>query len=300
MFPGFKSVPHTFLGVEQTPYAQAKTVIVPVPLEFSTSYRKGTREGPQAIITASKQVELYDCEEDFSPYESGIYTCPEMAFSFDRLSAFADEIEKWMDCFLLDHKFPILLGGEHSLSVPAVRALKRVFHDLSVLQLDAHADFRESYQGNPYSHACVGRRMAELAPVIQIGVRSMCAEEKKALQQFPEVKTIKACEMEKAKAALDNLSPNVYITIDVDVLDPAFMPSTGTPEPGGLSWEQLNDMLRVVCTTKNVVGLDVSELSPLPNIVHPEFAIAKLVYRCVGWKFLKTKGGSYAQSLYSY
>ena len=269
----------TFLD-EFPKYHEAKFVVLPVPYEATTSYGKGTKNGPKAIIKASEQVEGYIEELDFEPYtKAGIYTHRPLKRT---------EIFPIVKKVLNNHKVPILLGGEHSLSIEAVRAAKDCYPDLSVLQLDAHADLRDSYLGRKDSHACTMRRILEVCPAVQVGIRSVDIEEAewaKGSGQWEKI--VFASQLTTNNLQLttikSNLTNQVYITIDVDVFDPSIMPSTGTPEPGGLSWLQVIEILRIVTQAKKVVGFDVVEFSPIKGFHAPDFTIAKLVYRLMGY-----------------
>jgi agmatinase len=185
-----------------------------------------------------------------------------------------------------DNKIPVLLGGEHSVSLGAVQAMQEKYPGLTVLQLDAHADMRDSYQGSPYSHASVARRISELCPLVQAGIRSMSVEEAVFLKGSP-VKTFSADfigrEAQWCRKISGNLEGDVYVTIDLDVLDPAIMPSTGTPEPGGISWQEILQLMREVTARCRVRGVDIVELAPIPGMVAPDFLAAKLIYRIMGY-----------------
>jgi agmatinase len=185
-------------------------------------------------------------------------------------------------------KLPVLLGGEHSVTIGALQAAKRRYPNFSVLQFDAHADLRDSYQGTRYSHACVGRRACELAGLTQVGIRSMCAEEAE-FRKSSSVKTFFAADLANndipAGKIFSGLEENLYITIDLDVFDPSIMPATGTPEPGGLSWYTVLAILREACRKHKIIGFDVVELCPMPYNVAPDFLASKLIYRMLGYIF---------------
>ncbi len=285
--------PFRFLGIEDefAAYGKAKAVILPIPLERTTTYAHGTRKGPCAIIEASRQVETYDEELQRETYRDvGIHTLPEMETEEGPLERVLADIRTSVAGLLADAKLPVLLGGEHSLTPPAVSAAARKFSDLSVLQLDAHADLRESYQGNRNSHACAMRRVLEICPAVQVGIRSLSAEEAAALPKL-NTKIHWAHELAGAPAeqwagrVAGGLSPHVWLTIDVDAFDPSLMPATGTPEPGGLSWEQVTTLVRMVARQRTIVGFDVVELLPTPGLHAADFLAAKLVYRILGYIF---------------
>jgi agmatinase len=252
----------TFLGLTQKPadLAGAKFVVIPCPHEATTSYGQGTKSGPAAILKASREIEWFDEELGYEPcVKAGIYT---------EKSTAAAGLESRVTSCLSANKIPVILGGEHSLSPLAVKACKAKYPDLSVLQLDAHADLRDSYQGKKNSHACAGRRIFEICPLVQAGVRSLSREE----HEWAQI---------NLKGA--QLSRNVYVTIDVDVFDPSVIPATGTPEPGGFSWAELLTLLKKVCAERNVVGFDVVELAPRRGDIASDFTAAKLVYKLIGF-----------------
>lgn len=262
-------------------------VVIPVPYDLTSTYQSGSRRGPLAILEASGNMELYDEELDRETYQAGIYTAAavEADASGPESMVFAvrERVEEVLD---LD-KIPVLLGGEHSVSLGAVQAVREKYPDLKVLQLDAHADLREAYQGTPYSHACIARRIVEICPLVQAGIRSMSAAEARYLKNEGGVRSFSADFVMAGEGNLDRISEllagDLYITVDLDALDPAFMPATGTPEPGGIDWRALTGLLRRVSRRARIRGFDVVELSPLPGLVAPDFLAAKLVYRMMGY-----------------
>lgn len=285
--------PDNFGGLpdEHSQYATSRAVIFPVPLERTTSYEHGTRNGPAAILAASRNMELYDEELEIEPYkEIGIHTLPAIDTADGTLDEVITEIFTAQVGLLEDEKFTVALGGEHSLTPPLVSATAKKYKDLSVLQIDAHADLRDEYQGNPASHACAMRRVVEVCPAVQVGIRSLSIEEAKAI---PHLRTSIYWAKDIARAPLKSwiakvladLSPNVYLTIDLDGFDPAFVPATGTPEPGGLDWVQVTSLIRAVAEHKRIVGIDVVELLPQPGDHASDFLAAKLVYKCLGYIF---------------
>ncbi len=274
------------IGPEYSSLETAAFVVVPVPYDLTSTYQSGSRKGPRAILDASGNMELYDEELDRETYLAGIHTLPPLEAEAGGPAEMTDAVYRSIAGVLRTGKTPVMLGGEHSISVGAVRAVKEKYPGLSVLHLDAHADMRDSYQGTPFSHACAGRRIAEICPLVQAGIRSMSAEEAQYLKGSP-VKTFSADFFHddprwKSKISR-HLSGDVYITLDLDVLDPAVMPATGTPEPGGLQWRELLILLREVAGRCRVRGFDVVELSPIPGMVAPDFMAAKLVYRLMGY-----------------
>jgi agmatinase len=285
--------PENFGGLpdEHSQYTTSRAVIFPVPLERTTSYEHGTRNGPAAILAASRNMELYDEELELEPYkEIGIHTLPAIDTADGTLDEVISEIFTAQLGLLEDEKFTVALGGEHSLTPPLVSATAKRHKNLSVLQIDAHADLRDEYQGNPASHACAMRRVVEICPAVQVGIRSLSVEEAQAI---PRLHTSVYWAKDIARAplkswiakVLSDLSPNVYLTIDLDGFDPAIVPATGTPEPGGLDWMQVTSLIRAVADHKKIVGMDVVELLPQPGDHASDFLAAKLVYKCLGYIF---------------
>ncbi len=264
---------------------QAKTVILPVPYDSTSEWRGGSRHGPQAIIDASQYLELYDLELDREIYKVGICTLPEVEPLLGSPQDMIDRVYQVIKSLIKKEKFVVLLGGEHSLSLGAVRAFKEIFPRLSVLQLDAHADLRDEYLGTKYSQACVMRRIFELCPISQVGVRSLSWEEKQFLTQN-KLTTVYMSDLVSNTALtdqiVDSLSEDVYVTIDVDVLDPSIMPAVGTPEPDGMSWRQVMDIMEPVALCKHVVGFDLMEFCPNEGPGSCAFLLAKLAYKLIG------------------
>jgi agmatinase len=266
----------------------ARAVILPIPVDRTTSYVSGTRNGPHEILQASSHMELWDEEMQVDVHEAGIFTLPEMELPFGELSPLMDEIQRVASEIVNRDKFLVSLGGEHSITPPLVAAAARRYPGLGVLQIDAHADLRDSYMGTPHNHACAMRRALEVAPVTQVGIRSMSTEEALAV---PGLKTTIFYDhsMRRDPAwidrVVDTLPENVYLTIDVDGLDPAIMAATGTPEPGGLSWYEALALLRATIERRTVVACDVVELSPLPGVMAPNFLCAKLIYKILTYRF---------------
>lgn len=280
------------LAPEFTEYVKSRFVVVPVPYDLTTTYQGGARRGPSAIIEASANMEVYDEELGKETYTCGIHTLPAIEPVAAGPAHMNEVIEREIAPIVTDGKIPVLLGGDHSVSLGAVKAVANACPGLSVLHLDAHADLRDSYQGSPFSHACIGRRIAEFLPLVQVGIRSMSAGEAKFLKSSSVV-SISAEAYKKSeirKKIIGNLQKDVYITLDVDVFDPSIMPSTGTPEPGGLLWRDVLDIVREVSLNCRVRGFDVVELAPLPGIVAPDFLASKLIYRIMGYLTETGKG----------
>jgi agmatinase len=283
------------LPEEHSRYETARAVVFPVPLERTTTYMTGTRNGPAAILAASRNMEVYDEELGSEPYEGiGIATLPAIDTQEGPLEKVLGELHTTELNLLSDGKLPVVLGGEHSLTAPLVAAAVKKFSDLTVLQIDAHADLREAYQGNPASHASVMRRVVEICPAVQVGIRSLSREEAEAIPALEKKKRTRIYwAKDIARAPLDHwvprvvdgLSKHVYLTIDLDGFDPAYVPATGTPEPGGLDWYQVTSLIREVAAKKRIVAMDVVELLPQPGDHASDFLAAKLIYKALGYIF---------------
>jgi agmatinase len=279
-------LPHNFGGLEE-PHASldhARAVVLPVPYDFTTSYQGGTRLGPAAIIAASRNMEVWD--DELGPvYRCGIHTLPELEPTALGPEAMVERVEQAVEWILAGGRVPAILGGEHSITTGAVRAALRRYPALSVLQIDAHADMRDTYLDSPYSHACVMRRIRELVPAASVAIRSMSEEEAEYLAANPapiwSTRQFRALDGAWGPV-LDALSDDVFVTFDVDGLDPSIMPATGTPEPGGLDWYEAVDLLRAVAEKKRIVGFDVLELAPMNGQTASDFLVARLVYRLIG------------------
>jgi agmatinase len=261
--------------------------LLPVPFDMTTTYQHGCDKGPTALIEASRHLELYDIETDFEVYKMGIFTDRplEAPSSVKMLKKTYERTKKLID----EGKFVVVLGGEHSISPATVQAHAEAYGPLSVLQLDAHADLQVAYENNPYSHASVMSRVKEIpniSKLVAVGIRSLSVEEKEFID-FEH--TFFAHQLDKEDTWIEKvvqaLTDTVYITFDLDVFDCSIMPSTGTPEPGGLTWNQATKLLKRVFESKNVVGCDVVELCPNPNNLAPDFLAAKLVYKILSYKF---------------
>ena len=283
---GLKPATHNFGGLEESfsTLERSRVVVLPVPYDFTTSYQGGARWGPAAILEASRNMELWD-EELGRTYRAGIHTLAELEPTALGPKAMAERVEQVVGWIFDQGKLPAMLGGEHSITVGAVQAAARRFKNLSVLQLDAHADMRDTYLDSPYSHACVMRRVRELVPAASIGIRSMSEEEADYLERHPA--PIWSTRQLRAlgghwQPILSALSDEVFVTFDLDALDPSIVPATGTPEPGGLDWYEAVDLLRAVSEHSRIVGFDVVELAPIPGQVASDFLAARLTYRLMG------------------
>jgi agmatinase len=270
------------------PFEESQVVILPVPVDRTTSYVSGTRNGPREILEASSHMELWDEEVGADVHGVGIFTLPAMELPFGEMAPLMDEIRRVATAVLALDKFLVTLGGEHSITPPLVAAAAARFKGLSVLQIDAHADLRDSYMGTPHNHACAMRRSLEYARLTQVGIRSLSAEE---AEEAPRLNTTifydatMRRDPEWIARVVETLTGPVYITIDVDGMDPAIMPATGTPEPGGLTWYEILALLRATIARKTVVACDVVELSPLPGLMAPNFLCAKLIYKILTYRF---------------
>jgi agmatinase len=266
---------YKFLGTDSG-YKDSKFVVVPVPYEATTSYGKGTKNGPAAILKASQQVEEFDEELGFETHlKSPVHTLKTTSVT---------SLGSRVTSLLSDKKIPVILGGEHSITPYVVKAAAKQYKHLCVLQFDAHADLRDRYRGKKNSHACVMRRILEICPAVQVGIRSISRDGFDFARKTGQLKRIhRAQKLELAEKVENQLFKHVYITIDVDVFDPSVMPSTGTPEPGGMYWYEVLDILKPICATKNVVGFDIMELSPRKGDIASDFAAAKLIYKIMGY-----------------
>lgn len=253
---------------------EAPIVVLPLPYDETCSWMKGTAKGPQAILEASRYMELYDIDTDSNVAEKGIRTAETPRLPKDP-EKMVEKVEEIASELIGDGKFVVGLGGEHSVSIGLVKAQKRAHPRLSVLQLDAHSDLRDSYLGSRYNHACVMARIGELCPIVQAGIRSMGEEE---LERMDKKRVFFAGKPLDAESVIALLSDEVYVTIDLDVLDPSEMPSVGTPEPGGLRWNEVVELLAKVAEKKKVVGFDVVELCPNASNKAPDFLASKLTY----------------------
>jgi agmatinase len=277
-----------FGGIEPecAEYDGAKFAVIPVPYDLTSTYQSGSRQGPAAILAASANMELYDEELRKVTYREGIFTASPIEVDARGPDRMVGAIRQVVSDVLMDSKIPVLLGGEHSITLGAVQAVQSLYPDLTVLQFDAHADLRESYQGTPYSHACIARRIQEICPLVQAGIRSMSEEEAIFIKEQA-IKTFSADfildEPAWIEKICEHLTGDIYITIDLDVMDPAFMPSTGTPEPGGVSWRDVLKLVRGAAKKCRIRGFDVVELSPIPGHVAPDFLAAKMIYRIMGY-----------------
>ncbi len=287
------NLPMNFGGIDEDEYSSldsARVLILPVSYEGTVSYGTGTGAGAMAIIDASRNMELYEEETDSEVYKIGIHTLPEFTSRETPDSMMSDLYDYAKDLLKTD-KFLCMLGGEHSISAPIIKAHHEKYERLSVLQIDAHADLRDTYDGTPHSHASIMARVVKdmRIPSVQIGIRSISGDEARALKDDLPTKIFWARDIvgrtDWIDEAVDSLTDNVYLTIDIDGLDPSIVPTTGTPEPGGLGWYETLTLIRKLAEKKRVVGMDLVEYSYFENYDSPAFLCSKLVYKSLGYIF---------------
>ncbi|MDA7712175.1 agmatinase [Flavobacteriaceae bacterium] len=276
----YANIPESFSRKENS-----KIVLLPVPYDGTSTWQKGADQGPQAFLEASENMELYDIETASEVYKQGIYLAPAITENSSP-EAMVNAVYATTKEFIKKNKFVTLFGGEHSVSIGSIRAFNDCFQNLTVVHIDAHADLRKEYEGTPYNHACAVHEASQKTNLIQIGIRSMDAIEKTYMN---EEKTYFAHEMIDdigwTDTALDQMTQNVFITFDLDAFDPSILPSTGTPEPGGLFWYETLSFLKQIFEEKNVVGFDIVELCPNPHDKSSDFLAAKLYYKMLSYKF---------------
>ena len=282
-----------FGGIDEEQYSNfesARVLVLPVSYEGTVSYGTGTGAGAMAIVNASRNMELYEEETDSEVYKIGIHTLEEFK-ARDTPEKMMDELYNSTKELLKSNKFVCMLGGEHSVSAPIIKAHAEKYHDLSVLQIDAHADLRDTYDGTPHSHASIMARVVKdlRIPSVQVGIRSISAEEARLLDSGLPTRIFWARDIvgktDWIDSAVDSLTDNVYLTIDIDGLDPSIVPTTGTPEPGGLGWYETLDLIRKIAEKKRIVGMDLVEYSYFENYDSPAFLCAKLVYKSLAYIF---------------
>jgi agmatinase len=275
---------------EFSSFEQSRVLVLPISYEGTVSYGTGTAKGAAAIIDASRNMELYDEETDTEPFKIGVHTLSE-AYSLETPEAMMNALYERAKELVASNKFLVSLGGEHSISAPLIRAHAEKFHNLSILQIDAHADLREEYDGTPFSHASImARTVKDLRiPAVQVGIRSISAEEALLLDELPHTKIFWAKDIvgrtDWIENAINLLGENVYLTIDIDGLDPSLVPNTGTPEPGGLGWYETLLLIRKLAEKKRVVGMDLVEYSHVEGQPAGAFLCAKLVYKSLAYIF---------------
>ena len=277
----------TYAGIPEN-YAKLETanvVLIPVPYDGTSTWQKGADKGPNTFLNASENMELYDIETDSEVYKQGVYLTEPITVNATP-EAMADAVHQETKSYIKKNKFVTVFGGEHSISIGTIRAFNEMFPSLTVLHIDAHADLRKSYDGSSCNHACAVYEASQNTNLIQVGIRSMDIKEKSIMNLD---KTYFAHEMAMDDCwmylAIDQMTDNVFITFDLDAFDPSIMPSTGTPEPGGLLWYETLDFLKKVFKEKNVVGFDIVELCPNEVDKSSDFLAAKLYYKMLSYKF---------------
>ncbi len=278
------------LSEEFSSYESSDIVILPVPYDETSTWVKGADKGPDAILEASANMELYDIETDSEVFLKGIFT-DEAVLEKSSPDNMVESVYRRVVHHLDEKKFIVTLGGEHSVSIGAVKAFNEKIPGLCVLQIDAHTDLRPEYEGSPFNHACVMARVREWCPYVQVGIRSMDTVEKPYIikDRIFYAKDIAGAAPGWMDEVLEKLDNNVYLTIDLDGLDPSIMSSTGTPEPGGLAYYEVLGLIRKVIMKKNLVGMDVVELCPSGSNRAPDFLASKLIYQILSLKYSKSK-----------
>jgi len=261
----------------------AQVVLIPVPYDGTSSWQKGADKGPDAFLEASENMELYDIETRTEVYRKGIYLAPPVTEDSSP-EKMVEAVHKTTKNYINQDKFVTLFGGEHSVSIGAIRAFNESFPELTVVQIDAHADLRPEYEGSPYNHACAVHEASKKANLVQVGIRSMDVSE---VEHMDENQVYFAHDLYEdwMDDAIGQMTPNVYITIDLDAFDPSILPSTGTPEPGGMFYYETLEFLQMMFKKKNVVGFDIVELCPNDIDKSSDFLAAKLYYKMLSYKF---------------
>lgn len=289
-----------FLGIEDkySDFTTSKFIILPVPFERSSTYGKGSKFGPQSILDASHEVELYDVVVGMETYKEcgGIATIKPTKFGAKNCQDLSKKLYELVKNLLNLDKFVVTIGGEHTSVVGAIHAYVENFPDLTVIQFDAHSDLRDTYLGDKWNHACAMARVLDKhkGRLVQIGIRSVGPEELELRKDYQDkLLTFYAHEIKddykSINRIIEYLGEKVYVTFDCDVFDPSIIPATGTPEPGGLTWEWIDCFFKNLAKEKKIVGVDISELAPIPNLHHPQFTIAKLIYRILGYVTISRK-----------
>jgi agmatinase len=279
------STKKTYAGIPEK-YARlenAEVVLIPVPYDGTSTWQKGADKGPEAFLHASENMELFDIETRSEPYRKGVYLAPAITEKSSP-EKMVEAVHKTAKNYIKEEKFVTLFGGEHSVSIGSIRAFNDCFDDLTVVQIDAHADLRKEYEGSACNHACAVYEASQKTNLIQVGIRSMDIEE---LENMDENQTYFAHDLYDGwmDDAVAQMTQNVFLTIDLDAFDPSILPSTGTPEPGGLFWYETLDFLKMIFEKKNVVGFDIMELCPNPQEKSSDFLAAKLYYKLLAYKF---------------
>lgn len=277
----------TYAGIEPelAQYDRAKILLQSIPYDGTSTWGKGADEGFEAFLEASENMEIYDIETDSEVYRKGIHILPAITEK-STPEAVYERVKKETEKLLETGKFLSFFGGEHSVSIGIIESFRKRYENLTVLQLDAHADLRESYLGSRYNHACAMHRASKTTNLVQVGIRSMDVTEKAFLNP---ASCFFSHEMDRdeqwMQLSLERMTETIYLSIDLDVLDPSIMPSTGTPEPGGMDWNTLIRYLRKVTQEKKVVGFDIVEFAPIESMRAPDFLVAKLYYKLLSYIF---------------
>ena len=279
---------NTYAGIaeEFAKKETAKIVLIPVPYDGTSTWQKGADKGPKAFLNASENMELYDIETGTEVYRQGVYLADAVTENASP-EAMVEAVHKATKKYIKRNKFVTIFGGEHSISIGTIRAFNEMYPSLTVLHIDAHADLRKEYDGSTCNHACAVYEASQTTNLIQVGIRSMDVMEKTGMDEektyFAHVMAVDDTWMD---SAIDQMTDNVFITFDLDAFDPSIMPSTGTPEPGGLLWYETLDFLKQVFKEKNVVGFDIVELCPNKKEKSSDFLAAKLYYKMLSYKFM--------------
>lgn len=284
----YAGIPEQFSKIETS-----KVVLIPVPYDGTSTWQKGSDKGPEAFLQASENMELYDIETDSEVYKNGVFLAEAVTENASP-ETMVNAVHKAAKSYIKRNKFVTLVGGEHSISIGSIRAFNECFNNLTVVQIDAHADLRKEYEGSTCNHACAVYEASQNTNLIQVGIRSMDAIEKTVMDTD---KVFFAHEMAQddywMENAIDLMTNNVFVTIDLDAFDPSIMPSTGTPEPGGLFWYETLEFLQKIFKEKNVVGFDIVELCPNSTEKSSDFLAAKLYYKMLSYKFQSTEDDDY-------
>jgi agmatinase len=282
----YAGIPDEFARLEQ-----AKIVLIPVPYDGTSTWQKGADKGPEAFLNASENMELYDIETETEVYKQGVFLADAITENTSP-EAMVEAVHAATKKYIKKNKFVTIFGGEHSISIGTIRAFNEMYPSLTVLQLDAHADLRKEYDGSKCNHACALYEASQTTNLIQVGIRSMDVMETTVMDKE---KTYFAHEMALddtwTDSAIDQMTDNVFITIDLDAFDPSICPGTGTPEPGGMLWYETLDFLKQVFEEKNVVGFDIVELCPNKVEKSSDFLAAKLYYKMLSYKFQNDNAG---------
>lgn len=292
--------PYFGLTAGESAYGASRVVVLPVPYGGTVTYGRGTERGPEAIRTASQQVELFDEETRREPFRHGIHSAPPVSCAGLTAGRVVRRVEERIERYLADGKFVVTLGGEHSISPGATGPYSRRHPGLTIVHFDAHSDLREAYHGTKHNHACAGARMREHGRLVQIGIRSQSPEERELIERG-EVETLFAYQMQEidwSAMVLEKIAKRspVYVTIDLDYFDPSIMPSTGTPEPGGGEWYPTLRFLKRLCEKADVVGFDIMELAPVRGRHAPDFLAARLLYKLLAYALPPARAAARARA----